>query len=210
MSKVERDAKDIADAIRGDLSNSITDVIMDVESLSDAFASLAEQIARTIIQQQIAGPLAQGLTSFATQSIGSMFGGSTAGTTTANIQGFSGSGLQGGVSGATMLGPPAANGGNVFSNKAHLVGERGPELFVPGQDGRIIPNTEMGGGGDVTVNIINQGGERLEAQQQSSRRGPNGEQTVDVMVKSSIERLDGQGQLDGVFRRHGAARQGQF
>jgi len=68
----------------------------------------------------------------------------------------------------------------------------------------------MGGGGDVTVNIINQGGERLEARQQSSRRGPNGEQTVDVMVKSSIERLDGQGQLDGVFRRHGAARQGQF
>jgi len=91
-----------------------------------------------------------------------------------------------------------------------MVGERGPEMFVPGQDGRIIPNHQMGGGGDVTVNIINQGGEQLQAEQQQSRRGANGDMTVDVMVKSSIERLDGQGQLDGVFRRHGAARQGQF
>jgi len=209
MSKIERDAKEVADAIRGDLSNSITDVIMDVESLSDAFVALADQIARTMIQKQISDPIAEGLSGFATNAIGSLFGGGNPAATVAQ--------------GGSAAPPPSvrtdsgrffqglfANGGNVQKNRAAIVGERGPEMFVPGQDGRIIPNTEMGGGGDVTVNIINQGGERLEAQQQSSRRGPNGEQTVDVMVKSSIERLDGQGQLDGVFRRHGAARQGQF
>ena len=106
--------------------------------------------------------------------------------------------------------PQNANGGNVYGGAPSIVGERGPELFVPNQDGRIVPNHKMGGGGDVTVNIINEGGEPLEAQQRQTRRGPNGEMTVDVMVKSSMERLDAQGQLDGIFRRHGAARQGQF
>jgi hypothetical protein len=33
-----------------------------------------------------------------------------------------------------------------------MVGERGPELFVPGQSGNIVPNNKMGGGG-ITLNI---------------------------------------------------------
>jgi hypothetical protein len=32
-----------------------------------------------------------------------------------------------------------------------MVGERGPELFVPGQSGNIVPNNKMGGG--ITLNI---------------------------------------------------------
>jgi len=196
LSDFEQGVKNIADAIEGDLSSSLTDVIMDVESLSDAFSSLAEQIARTVIQQQISDPFAREIGNFAQDIIPTIFGGGSP------------SGPESRRSAA--LGADRANGGNVFSNKAHLVGERGPEMFVPGQDGRIIPNAEMGGGGDVTVNIINQGGEQLQAEQQQSRRGANGEMTVDVMVKSSMERLDSQGQLDGIFRRHGAARQGQF
>jgi len=200
MSKIERDAKEIADAIRGDLSTSITDVIMDVESLSDAFASLARQIARTIVQQQIADPLAKSLTDFATTAIPSLF---TGGPGTQSIGGGAPPTVRG-------IGPPAANGGNVFSNKAHLVGERGPELFVPGQDGRIIPNTEMSGAPNVNVNIINEGGEPLSVQSQSVRKSPNGETNIDLMVKSSIDRLDSQGQLDGMFRRHGGTRQGRF
>jgi len=190
---------DISSVIEDDVSDGLTDIIMQAESAKDVFASLADQIARTIIQQQIADPLAESITGAATSFAGSLFGGPG----TQSIGGGAPPTVRG-------IGPPAANGGNVFSNKAHLVGERGPEMFVPGQDGRIIPNSQMGGGGNVTVNVINQGGEKLQAEQQQSRRGANGEMTVDVMVKSSIERLDGQGQLDGVFRRHGAARQGQF
>jgi len=190
---------DISSVIEDDVSDGLTDIIMQAESAKDVFASLADQIARTIIQQQIADPLAESITGAATSFAGSLFGGPG----TQSIGGGAPPTVRG-------IGPPAANGGNVFSNKAHLVGERGPEMFVPGQDGRIIPNSQMGGGGNVTVNVINQGGEQLQAEQQQSRRGANGEMTVDVMVKSSIERLDGQGQLDGVFRRHGAARQGQF
>ena len=187
--------KDVKSVMEDDLSNSITDVIMGVDSLSDAFKNLANQIARTIIQRQVSDPLAD----FATQAVGSI---------------FSGGGV-GGTNGSThprVTGdiPMNANGGNVYGDTPSIVGERGPELFVPGQDGRIMPNSQMGGSGDVTVNIINQGGEQMEAQKQDQRRGPNGEMTVDVMVKSSMERLDSQGQLDGIFRRHGAKRQGQF
>lgn len=37
------------------------------------------------------------------------------------------------------------NGGNVYSNKSYLVGEHGPELFVPRNNGGIIPNYALGG-----------------------------------------------------------------
>jgi len=38
-----------------------------------------------------------------------------------------------------------AMGGSVQSSKPYLVGERGPELFVPGSNGSIVPNDKMGG-----------------------------------------------------------------
>jgi len=44
-----------------------------------------------------------------------------------------------------------AEGGLVASNTSYLVGERGPEIFVPSGAGTIIPNNMMGGGGQ-TVN----------------------------------------------------------
>ena len=34
-----------------------------------------------------------------------------------------------------------------------MVGERGPEMFVPSTSGRVIPNNQLGGGGQ-TVNIV--------------------------------------------------------
>jgi len=46
-----------------------------------------------------------------------------------------------------------ANGGPVSSGQPYLVGERGPEMFVPGAQGNIVPNNAMGGGANVTVNV---------------------------------------------------------
>ena len=34
-------------------------------------------------------------------------------------------------------------GGPVQRNSAYMVGERGPELFVPNSSGSIIPNNKM-------------------------------------------------------------------
>jgi len=41
--------------------------------------------------------------------------------------------------------PGRASGGPVAARSPYVVGERGPELFVPQTSGRIIPNTHMGG-----------------------------------------------------------------
>jgi hypothetical protein len=41
--------------------------------------------------------------------------------------------------------PGFANGGPVTVGRPFLVGERGPELFVPGSNGNITPNNAMGG-----------------------------------------------------------------
>lgn len=43
-----------------------------------------------------------------------------------------------------------AMGGPVSAGSPYIVGERGPELMVPGQSGSIVPNHAMGG---ITVNI---------------------------------------------------------
>ena len=44
------------------------------------------------------------------------------------------------------------NGGPVNAGQPYIVGEAGPELFVPRSGGSIVPNNELGGGG-MTVNI---------------------------------------------------------
>jgi tape measure domain-containing protein len=47
--------------------------------------------------------------------------------------------------------PQRANGGPVSSGQTYMVGERGPELFVPGRSGTIVANDKMGGG---TTNVV--------------------------------------------------------
>ena len=42
-----------------------------------------------------------------------------------------------------LFGGERAQGGPVAGGKAYLVGEKGPELFVPGQSGSIVPNTGL-------------------------------------------------------------------
>ena len=47
-----------------------------------------------------------------------------------------------------------ANGGPVMGGGTYLVGERGPELFTPSSSGNITPNGAMGGGANITVNVM--------------------------------------------------------
>lgn len=55
-----------------------------------------------------------------------------------------------------------ANGGRPPVGKVSVVGERGPELFLPNVSGTIIPNHAMGGGGVTLVNNINAPGATAE------------------------------------------------
>jgi lambda family phage tail tape measure protein len=59
-----------------------------------------------------------------------------------------------GASAPLQLGGGFADGGNPPVGVPSLVGERGPELFVPNRAGTIIPNHQLGGMGSTT-NITN-------------------------------------------------------
>ncbi|MAL11790.1 MAG: hypothetical protein CMF74_19260 [Maricaulis sp.] len=66
----------------------------------------------------------------------------------------------------------AANGGPVGMRNPYIVGERGPELFVPNQSGNIIPNHDLAGlgGGSTTVVVnVDASGSSVEGDEQQSR-----------------------------------------
>jgi len=48
-----------------------------------------------------------------------------------------------------------AEGGPVGAGNSYVVGENGPELFVPGSSGSIVPNGAMGGGGGKSGAAVN-------------------------------------------------------
>ena len=57
----------------------------------------------------------------------------------------------GGILGAIGL---FANGGRPPVGRPSIVGEKGPELFVPSSSGTIVPNNKLGGGGSTSV-VVN-------------------------------------------------------
>ena len=69
----------------------------------------------------------------------------------------------------SMMGGAFADGGRPPVGKMSLVGERGPELFVPGSSGTIIPNHELGGGA-VIPDVRISGNDLLIVFDRSERR----------------------------------------
>ena len=65
--------------------------------------------------------------------------------------------------------PQRAKGGPVMGGSPYIVGERGPELFVPGSSGTIIPNNKMGGGVNVVVNV-DASGSSVEGNEQEGQQ----------------------------------------
>ena len=61
-----------------------------------------------------------------------------------------------------------ANGGRPPVGRPSVVGEKGPELFVPDRSGTIIPNNQLGGSTNVVVNV-DASGSNVEGDEQQSR-----------------------------------------
>jgi len=66
----------------------------------------------------------------------------------------------GGFQANGVITPPGAQvggraaGGRVTGGMPYLVGEQGPEVFMPGRGGNIVPNDRLGGGGtNITINV---------------------------------------------------------
>jgi hypothetical protein len=49
--------------------------------------------------------------------------------------------------------PHFASGGDILANRPAMVGEAGPELFMPSSSGHIVPNDMLGGGGGTHFHI---------------------------------------------------------
>jgi hypothetical protein len=113
------------------------------QNVADQFLDMAAQMIAKWIQLAILNSV---LKLFPTDpAIGAAAGG---GFTLPGGEGFTAAFLQG--AGVT----PRAKGGPVTGGMPYMVGERGPELFVPGRSGSIVPNNQLGGGDNVSV-VVN-------------------------------------------------------
>jgi lambda family phage tail tape measure protein len=99
-----------------------------------SFRSLLQGIAEDILRSQVRQLIAQLLPTF-----GGGGGKSSGG---------------GGLFGGKIIPGFLADGGPAMANKPYIVGERGPELFVPNNSGTVVPNDALGGGTTmITYNI---------------------------------------------------------
>ena len=106
--------------------NFFESIVKGTATASDAFKNLAASIAEAVFQTLIVDRIASSITGAV-------------------------SGFFGGGGGA----PPAnaAQGGIASAGRAYMVGESGPERFVPQVNGRIIPNRSLGGSVSVVQNF---------------------------------------------------------
>ena len=76
-----------------------------------------------------------------------------------------------------------ADGGRPPVGKASIVGEKGPELFVPRRSGTIIPNDKLGGGStNINVNVDASGSSVQGDEQQSKELG----RLISVAIQSEL------------------------
>ena len=78
----------------------------------------------------------------------------------------------GGASGIFKNLDTFAEGGRPPVGKMSLVGEKGPELFIPDTAGTIIPNNQLGSsGGNVVVNVaVDASGSSVEGDEEEGRQ----------------------------------------
>ena len=81
-------------------------------------------------------------------------------------------GLTGGSSGIFGSLPMLkfANGGRPPVGKPSIVGEKGPELFVPKRSGTIIPNDKLAGGGSTNISVnVDASGSSVQSNEQQGK-----------------------------------------
>lgn len=86
---------------------------------------------------------------------------------------------------AGFFGGGKAVGGPVDPSQVYMVGENGPEMFVPHSAGTIVPNSKLGGGsGNVSVTINNSMSDQASVTAQPKMN--NGRIEIEVMVQRII------------------------
>lgn len=182
------------------MSDNFEELVVDVRARTDGFAADVEAMRRTldgsltdgfgragaVLERGLLGALRRGslgfddlkrvafsalseIAAYAIQSgIGSLFGSGGGGGGNGGLGGLLGSTI-----GALFGLPGRATGGPVSPGRAFVVGERGPEIFVPTSAGRIENAPAAGQGRDVRVAIqlaVPRGQAAPTAMQRSSRQ----------------------------------------
>lgn len=131
------------------IADSMADAILNAEDMGEAF--------RAVLAQMAADLVSSGIRELLTATMAGAGGGT------------------GGQLMSMLFGGFRADGGPVQLGKAYVVGERGPELFVPGASGGIVPN----GAGGMTVNIYNYASAEVTATE-----GPGGR--LDIRIDEAV------------------------
>lgn len=127
--KAEESVNDLNDAAKDlglTFSFAFEEAIIGGEKFREVVKGLAKDILGLFVRQTLTEPLAN--------SIAGLFGGSDGGFL------------------AKLFGRAA--GGPVSPTQAYMVGEEGPEMFVPARSGVILPNGTSFGGGGTTINQV--------------------------------------------------------
>jgi len=127
MPTLDQAFKGVVTGAMNSFTQGFTDAITGAKNFADAVKDMAKSVIdsliKMLVQYYITKPLFDALTGF----------------------------IGGGAGGGAAVAGARAVGGPVSAGSPYLVGENGPELFVPSAGGQIVPNGRMGGGG-VTVN----------------------------------------------------------
>ena len=125
-----KDTKSIAEELGLTFASSFEDAITSGKDLQGVINAIGQDIGKLLIRKTVTEPASK----FLSKGIDSLFGDL-----------FSGLGF--------------AAGGSPPVGQYSLVGEKGPELFMPTVPGTIVPNSQLGGGGSTSnVTYIFNGG----------------------------------------------------
>lgn len=145
----DKEENKVGSAIGTALSNKVSELLP--SELRGPFRSIFNELGDDFgdklapVFEEGASALGDGLSSIL-GGLGDALGGAASGI--GGLLGGIGSGI------GNFFGGFFADGGRPPTGKVSVVGERGPELFVPDGAGTIIPNHDLGGGGgSVNVNL---------------------------------------------------------
>ena len=134
MAQTLQALQPITDGLAAGITDFFTSVIDGSKSAEEAFADMLKGMAAALIQQG-AQMIAQYMAIALARALAGM-GGSGGG-------GFSGAPQLSGIPFSAGGIGYRANGGPVNENAPYIVGENGPELFVPGKSGTVVNNSDF-------------------------------------------------------------------
>ena len=137
--------------------------ITDLSNIGDAARRLGQTIIDSLFRQLIVSRLTGAISG----ALGTFFGGAGSGPV-AQLQG----------------------GGPALAGTPYIIGEGGPELFVPQQSGTVIPNGALGGLGGATFNFapVIQGGSGADVEQALARAYPAFEDNIRGSILADLAR----------------------